>query len=36
MSPSGWCTAPAGYRPKHEDCRAAVCGCPCHEKKEKG
>lgn len=32
---SGWCTAPAGARPKHEHCRSAACGCECHEKEER-
>jgi hypothetical protein len=27
---SGWCSAPAGARPKHEGCRWSLCGCDCH------
>ena len=29
---SGWCSAPAGFRPQHERCRMAPsCECECHE-----
>ena len=35
MSASGWCTAPPGARPRHADCRAAVCDCPCHDPERK-
>ena len=27
---SGWCSAPAGARPQHGQCRSAVCSCRCH------
>lgn len=33
---SGWCTAPAGARPHHEQCRADGCGCECHDDERKG
>ena len=32
MSLSGWCSAPMGAWPKHGGCRAAICGCECHQK----
>jgi hypothetical protein len=32
MRTSGWCQAPTGFRPKHEHCKAAICGCNCHNK----
>lgn len=35
-SRSGWCTAPAGARPHHEQCRADGCGCECHDDERKG
>ena len=29
---SGWCSAPAGFRPQHERCRMSPsCECECHE-----
>lgn len=31
---SGWCTAPPGARPQHDQCAALVCGCECHETNE--
>jgi hypothetical protein len=30
---SGWCLAAPGARVPHEQCRASVCGCPCHDEK---
>ena len=35
-SRSGWCTAPAGARPHHEQCRADGCGCECPDDERKG
>lgn len=35
MALSGWCTAPAGARPRHEDCRSLICTCGCHDETKK-
>jgi hypothetical protein len=31
---SGWCSAAPGARVVHTGCRAIICTCECHDKRE--